>query len=41
MTFRGSVSWLNLEEDVGTNATAGNTDEADSTNFLLGTQIDF
>lgn len=41
MTFRGSVSWLDAEENVGTNLTAGANSDANSTNVLLGTQIDF
>ena len=43
MTFRGSVSWTDLEEDVGltTAAAAGSNTDASSTNFVLGTQIDF
>jgi hypothetical protein len=36
MTFRGSVSWIDHEEAVGFEGTS-----ADSTNVLLGTQIDF
>lgn len=40
MTFRGSVAWMDYEEDIGTNA-AGSNSEANSTNFLLGTEIDF
>jgi hypothetical protein len=41
MTFRGSVpTWIDIEEDVGTNAAGADTD-ANSTNVLLGTQIDF
>lgn len=41
MTFRGSVSWLDAQEDFGDNTTVGGVDGANSTNVVLGTQIDF
>lgn len=40
MTFRGSVAWMDYEEDVG-DSTNAVSDSVSSTNFLLGTQIDF
>jgi hypothetical protein len=40
MTFRGSVSWMDLDESVGGPSNAA-TNSANATNFLLGTQIDF
>ncbi len=39
MTFRGSVAWAHHTEDLG-NGTAS-SDSFNSTNFLLGTQIEF
>jgi predicted porin len=36
MTFRGNVSWVDMEESVGFTS-----DDADATSLLLGTQIDF
>ena len=41
MTFRGSVAWMDYEEDVGDQGTAASDTDASSTNFLLGTEIDF
>ncbi|GEM_PF-308707 len=42
MTFRGSVSFTDYEEDIGTRtATTGASGDADATSLLLGTQIDF
>jgi hypothetical protein len=43
MTFRGSVSYIDLEENLGqrlNDATSGSS-SADATSLLLGTQIDF
>lgn len=40
MTFRGSISFLDLEEDVGANL-VNESEDVEATSFLIGTQIDF
>lgn len=42
MTFRGSISYTDFEENLGTaTATTSATGDADATSLLLGTQINF
>lgn len=42
MTFRGSISFTDFEENIGTaTATSSASTDADATSFVLGTQIDF
>lgn len=42
MTFRGSISFTDFEENLGTaTATTSASGDADATSFVLGTQIDF